>query len=723
MSSAQSTVLAVDDNATIRKAISLRLGAKGFDVVTAQDGIQALDMLEDRIFDLMLLDLQMPQMRGDEVLRRVRDRYSATELPVIMLASSREKTDINRTLDLGANDYIVKPGDMPVLLARIRTQLALRDTVAQLREHSNLMRDIFSDTVSGCEAKKPMYQADTDTLLDKIDTSYRVPFDVLHDNTPTICLTINQDGTILHTNRFGARALGYRTFELIDRSILDLYVTEDRKSASDAIAAAINIPGRVHRWDIRQIKKDHEVVWMRNTARAVKHGVETMVLVTCEDIDDTYKLNDMLSFQQRHDDLTGLANRKTFERRLTRVIESAHSENTEHTLAVVDLDQFKLINDTCGHEAGDELLRQISKLLANILRKRDTLARIGGDEFAVLIEDCDSKGANSATEALRRAIETYDFEWEGRHYELSASVGVVPINQQCESTASALSMADTACYAAKESGRNTIHTYERDNTPVVARHGEMLWATRINNALTENRFDLTFQTITPLNIFYDTGNHYEVLVRMRDETGNLVLPGEFLPSAERYNLAGKLDRWVIKTLIDHLSDWPDYVANMNLACINLSGQSMGDDNMLKFIIDQFSRGVITPDKICFEITETAAIADLAQAKRFIQVLRESGCQFALDDFGSGFSSLTYLKQLPVDYLKIDGSFVRDITSNSTDLAMVKSINDIGHVMGKKTIAEFVEDECTLNLLRKLGVDFAQGYEISRPAPISELTQV
>ena len=716
--STAAAVLAVDDNATIRKAISMRLGAKGFDVVTAHDGAEALKLIGQRNFDLVLLDLQMPNMRGDEVLRRVRQQYSATQLPVIMLAASNDKADINRTLELGANDYIIKPGDLPILVARIRTQLALRDTVAKLREHSAMMRNVYSLEAVGSAAPKSRDPADTEMLLAEVDAANTIPFDVLHDLTPMTCFTLTSDGNIIYTNRFGAQFLGYQAEDIIEHPIFDLYVADDRRLAQENLASAVDMPGRVNRWDIRHIKKNGDVIWMRNTARAVRHGRSLMILVTCEDIDDTYKMSEMLSFQSLHDELTGLANRKALEQRLSQVIDSAQREKTEHTLVVIDLDQFVLINDSCGYDAGDELLRRVSKLLKAVVRTRDTVARIGGDAFAVLIEDSPIEQAQTAAEELRRTIESYEFVWQGRRFEVSASLGIVAINESCDTTGNVLSMADTACYAAKDSGRNRVHAYQPDNVPIVTRHGEMRWATRISDALAEDRFNLSFQRIQPLGSTADS-EHYELLLRMRDEMGTVIMPGEFLPAAERYNLADKLDRWVIARAFEWLGQC--HFSDVHLCCINLSGQSMGNDDMLDFILEQFDGGIVSPAEICFEITETAAIADLARATHFMQELRERGCRFALDDFGSGFSSFAYLKQLPVDFLKIDGAFVRDMSNDSIDYAMVRSINEIGHVMGKQTVAEFVEDEMTLGLLRDVGVDFVQGYEIGRPAPLEEFT--
>jgi diguanylate cyclase (GGDEF)-like protein/PAS domain S-box-containing protein len=720
VSTTAAAVLAVDDNATIRKAISMRLGSKGYNVVTAPDGQQALDLVDKQNFDLVLLDLQMPGMRGDEVLQRLRQRFSETQLPVIMLAASSDKNDISRALRLGANDYVTKPGELPLLLARIKTQLSLKRTAEKLRQAEFSATNIDRQAID-LEATLDQFTSDRlhEELLGDFDSTEEFRYHVIYDNTPMTCFTLNFEGDILFANRYGLQFFGYQRNEMTHRSILDFYAPDDRAMAAEHLAGVANSPKRLHRWDIRRQRKNGNSVWVRETARAIGNGREGMILMTCEDIDDTYRLTEKLSYQASHDELTGLANRKALEHRLTQVIESAHAEQTEHTLAIIDLDQFKIVNDTCGHSAGDQLLKQVARLIKAVVRKRDTLARLGGDEFALLIEDCALAQAHSEVEALRQAIEAFQFNWEGRGYNVSGSIGLVAVNAQCEDTNSALSMADTACFAAKDSGRNQIHCYQKDNLAVTRRHGEMRWAARINDALTEDRFELNFQRIKPIGGGSDNGDHYELLIRMRDELGNIVMPSEFLPAAERYNLSDKVDRWVIAHALSWLRNQPDLVDRLHLCSINLSGQSMGNEDILRFILEHIDGGCVPAEKLCFEVTETAAISDLVQATRFISLLKDRGCMFALDDFGSGFSSFAYLKKLPVDFLKIDGSFVRDICNDSIDLAMVRSINEIGHVMGKKTIAEFVEDRGVLDILRSVGVDYAQGYAIGRPQPLEQ----
>ena len=427
-----------------------------------------------------------------------------------------------------------------------------------------------------------------------------------------------------------------------------------------------------------------------------------------------------LSFQATHDALTGLINRPEFERRLTRVLDTMQ---TEHALCYLDLDQFKIVNDTCGHMAGDELLRQVAQVLTASVRKRDTLARLGGDEFGVLMEHCSPSAAHRVAENLRNAVAQLRFAWAGRVFELGVSIGLVPIGQEGGDIDAVLSAADSACYVAKDQGRNRIHVHRSDDSDLASRDGEMQWVERINRALEEDRFQLWSQALLPVAANSEEGEQFELLLRLIDESGKCVLPETFLPAAERYGLSTKIDQWVVNAAFDWLKKNPKLLEALHRCFINISGISLADESFFAFVQEQFEFHLIPPSKICFEITETAAIANLSKGLSFMERLSAQGCKFALDDFGSGMSSFAYLKTLPVDYLKIDGAFVKGIIDDDIDLALVRSINDVGKVMGKATIAKFVENERILDELRRIGVDYAQGYGISCPSPIEQSVDV
>lgn len=425
-----------------------------------------------------------------------------------------------------------------------------------------------------------------------------------------------------------------------------------------------------------------------------------------------------LTFHASHDALTGLVNRREFERRTERLLLTVRQDKDNHALCFMDLDQFKVINDTCGHTAGDEMLRQLSSALQRVVRKRDTLARLGGDEFGVLMEHCSLDDAHRVATSLQKAIQDYQFAWEGRSFKVGVSIGLVPITESTPNLTLLLRDADAACYMAKDKGRNRIHVYRAEDAESALRHGEMQWVARLSHALEEDRFCLYAQAIVPLDGSKES--HYEFLLRMIDEKGEVIPPGAFLPAAERYNLISKIDHWVIEKSFGLMSDNPAFLKQINFCSINLSGQSLTDPEILKFILSLLDNSEFQGEKICFEITETAAISNLNMATKFISTLKKLGCRFALDDFGSGLSSFAYLKNLPVDYLKIDGMFVKDIVDDPIDHAMVKSINEIGHVMGMKTIAEFVENDVIKGMLKEIGVNYAQGYGIGKPQPIADL---
>lgn len=446
-----------------------------------------------------------------------------------------------------------------------------------------------------------------------------------------------------------------------------------------------------------------------------RQGEIVGAVLVFRDVTHARTLANQLSWQANHDALTGLMNRRYFEEQLTTVLESARQNNQQHVLCYLDLDQFKVVNDTCGHIAGDELLRQISAVIKLKIRATDALARLGGDEFGILLYHCPPDSAAEVAESIRQAVYDFRFNWQGKMFGVGVSIGLVCLDHHSPNLASLLSAADTACYAAKDKGRNRVMIYQPDDSELAYQRQERQWSVRIRQAIESDRFHLLRQPIVLAN---DPTNpaipHYEVLLRMVDDNQDLIPPSVFIPAAERYDLMPALDQWVVRHCFAHFAQQP--LPSFQKCAINLSGASLNDDQFLAFLQEQFAEFAIDPAQVCFEITETNAIANLNQAIGFMGELKNLGCHFALDDFGSGMSSFGYLKSLPVDFLKIDGRFVKDIVNDPTTYAIVESINHVGHVIGLQTIAECVEDEATIEQLQEIGIDFLQGYGTGRPEP-------
>ena len=425
-----------------------------------------------------------------------------------------------------------------------------------------------------------------------------------------------------------------------------------------------------------------------------------------------------LQWRANHDPLTGLPNREAFESRVNRILKNPiESENI--ALCYLDIDQFKVVNDTCGHAVGDHLVRQVATLLEEYLEKGDILARLGGDEFAVLLRHCTKAEARRRAERMRAVIDEHRFIWQKRIFDFSVSIGVVVADSDQTTFSRLLSEADTACYTAKELGRNRIKIRTENDLHLSRSHDHMEWAVRITEALEYNHFRLYCQPIAPVVDDGEDGLHFEVLLRMVDREGRLLMPGAFIPAAERFHLMTKVDQWVVENTLNWLATHPEQLEQVAICAINLSGASLGDSKFHEFLESILERANTPCHKLCFEITETAAIGDLNHAVRLIKNIKRKGCRFALDDFGSGLASFNYLKTLHVDYLKIDGVFVRDLEHVATDLAMVRSINEVGHLMNKKTIAEYVENEGIMQILIELGVDYAQGHSVGKPVPMDD----
>ncbi|MFP5505675.1 MAG: EAL domain-containing protein [Gammaproteobacteria bacterium] len=543
-------------------------------------------------------------------------------------------------------------------------------------------------------------------------------------------ITTDVDGHIEQMNPEAERLTGWSAREAIHMPIEKVFRAV-REQAGDEDAD----PVRTSLVEQRVIVSDADVTLRHRDGRgfAIEYNVAPIpdrtrtgtagAILVFRDVTQIRLITSELAYQAKHDLLTGLMNRREFEQHLQHALAGTPASADEpNWLCYMDLDQFKLINDTCGHLAGDELLKQMSRMLLAQLRETDRLARMGGDEFALLLSRCGTDAASQIVERIRQAVIGMRFDWEGKSFNISGSFGLVPITPDMGTLYELMSAADAACYVAKDEGRNRVHMHQGADDAAALRTGEMRWVQRIKQALEDNRLVLYHQPIAALQgQVYEV--HSEILVRMLDEDGGLVSPMKFIPAAERYNLMSDLDRWVVRTTLDTLQ------ANVLCAApgtctvaINLSAQSLCNDEFLPFILHELDRHAVDPRHLCFEITETCAIGNLARAMHFIATLHARGCRFALDDFGSGLSSFGYLKNLPVQYLKIDGSFVRDIEHDPMDLAMVEAIHQIGHVAGMQTIAEYVENAAIRDKLRRLGVDYAQGFGIARPEPLHALVQ-
>ena len=536
-------------------------------------------------------------------------------------------------------------------------------------------------------------------------------------------VTVDTGGRIEFMNPVAERLTGWPLDEARQRPVAEVFAVVDEATGApvaDPVARALT--------DGSVIEAEGNVVLLCRGAEsiAIDYSVAPIrdrsartvgAVLVVQDMSRERQYAARLSNLASHDALTGLLNRREFEQRVRAIVEHREAEEGQHAVLYLDLDQFKVVNDTSGHAAGDELLRQVGALLRPRLREGDVLARLGGDEFGVLLPHCPPAPATRIAEALRKAIVDFRFAWKNRSFTIGVSIGLVNLAEGPHTLASVLSAADAACYLAKDKGRNRVQVYRPEDSEVALRRGEMEWVNRLHRALAENRLCLYAQPIKAMHTAGTEVAHQELLVRLIDERNELISPVAFIPAAERYHLMPSIDRWVIRTAFRLLADRRaagDAAATSGTYAINLSGASIGDDQFLDYVRESFARFRIPHRSICFEITETTAVTSLSKAAEFIGAMREPGCRFALDDFGVGVSSFTYLKQLPVDYIKIDGSFVRNMLHDPVDAAMVEAIHRIGRVMGKQTIAESVETAATLEALRSVGVDFAQGNAIAPP---------
>ena len=604
------------------------------------------------------------------------------------------------------------------------------DELAQLSEGFNLMRR----TVQKHERVLEQTNANLENLVAERTSDLANARELAETTLKSIgdaVLTTDEQGRIVSMNPVAESLMGWKLTEIHKQLAWDVFKVVnqmDQKPVECPVKRCLQQDKIIHlENNSNLIRRDGSLVPISDSAAPIRSEKGTIIgsVLVFKDVTEERRLSTELSYQASHDALTDLINRREFEMRVTSALRSAHNEERQHAIAFLDLDEFKVVNDTCGHASGDKLLQDISELLKKELRASDVLARLGGDEFALLLDTCPLDRAKDICERMRNSVQSYRLVHQGESFSVSVSIGLTSIHVESETVEEVLSNADAACYIAKDKGRNCVHVNYPQDTDIAARKGEMQWLSRINEALDFDRFVLYAQPIIPIKNIGGVRPQFEILIRMLGKQGEIIPPGAFIPAAERYNLIMAIDKWVIRHsfLALQKGNLSNILKSTGVGLsINLSGTSLGNQDVASFIVEQMKANKVPGHLISFEITETSIISNLANATSFITELQQHGIRFGLDDFGSGLSSFGYLRNLPVDYVKIDGSFVKEIDTNPIDLAVVRSIHNIAQTMGKKTVAEFVENEAILKQLSEIGVDFAQGWAIGKPSPLENLDQ-
>jgi diguanylate cyclase (GGDEF)-like protein/PAS domain S-box-containing protein len=647
---------------------------------------EGLARLKQGRVDAVLLDLELPDSLGLTTFLRVQPK--APQVPIVIVIDATNDDLGREAVSRGALDYLVKDEVSAQILDKVLRYATERThTLKALKASEQRYRELFQNVTAG-----------------------------VFQTTP--------DGKFMAANPALVRMLGYDSEdELLGVDVAtDVYMDPGHR---EAWARAMAESGEVRNAELALKRRDGSKIVVLENSRVVRdaEGRALFYEGTLTDITASHEISQQLSYDASHDPLTGLANRREFELRLQHALELTQATGAKHAVCFMDLDRFKVVNDSCGHVAGDELLRQLGQVLEHKVRSADVVARLGGDEFAVLLQNCGPDDAMQVAGNLLKAVDAYQFVWGEKAYTLGVSIGVVLLSSHFRRIAQVMNAADSACYAAKDAGRNRIHVFREDEAVVERHSGEMEWAARAKRALAENRLFLEAQPMIPLAAGSQEMPHYELLVRMRDEKGRTVPPGAFLPAVERYNLAVRYDRWVIDAALDWIRTHPQGLARVSRFFINLSKDSVADPDTAVHVRQAVSSAGVDPRRLGFELSESVAIGNVTRANQLINEFRRLGCATSLDDFGSGVSSFAYLKALAVEYIKIDGMFVGSISQDRVDYAMVRSIKEIGHVMGKKIVAESVETPGVLEKLREIGVDYAQGFEVGLPRPMDEIANV
>ncbi|MBN2511216.1 MAG: EAL domain-containing protein [Spirochaetales bacterium] len=675
-------ILIVEDERIIALDLKRRLEKFGYSVTDiVSTGQDAIDTAQLQLPDIIIMDIMLSgDMDGISAAGYIKDHF---EIPIIFLTAFSDNNTLERAKFVEPYGYILKPFKEKELHTTIDIAIYKYRMEKKLKTNKQWLSSILASIGDGIIATNSEGKIDLINLaaqrilcIDEQTANGKGWKDILHFGDPSIDLddiftTMNDHDHISLDNQQLFRA-GQDPVYI--NGIITKIISPDKR-------------------------------------------VDGQVLVL-KDISEVKRLSAQVNYQANHDILTGLINRESFSKKLHELISQTSGTDVRHALLYIDLDQFKVVNDVAGHVAGDQLLREVTTIIKSMIRESDYCARLGGDEFGLILRNIDDEKAEFIAHRLQAKLAGHKISFDKNSFTVKCSIGLVMISPGAVDVQSLLAAADDACYVAKEEGGNRIRMYDSQGGLFKQRRGEMEWVSKLTSAIEENRFELYYQEIRPL--VDDPGAHFkaEILIRMRSDTGDLIMPADFIPAAERYQLMSNIDRWVIQRSFDYLHRLSEGSSPRKVMfSINLCAASIADERTLSFIIDSMNTYHIKPSDICFEITETAAIANMALAVSFIKEMKALGCTFSLDDFGSGFSSLNYLKNLPVDYLKIDGSFIRDMTQSKVNSAMVEAINTLAHVIGIQTVAEFAGSQEIINMLKIMQVDYAQGYHIGKPAPL------